>query len=253
MNGEMHQICRIVAAAKNALLQNTEPVFTPAKYEDKIEFLFMPKRKLFAAKAEKVSGIAAWYDRCVRNDLYDVKLLTPVAAEERGVLGFSNTTGSMMVCFFKSGITYFKVNWSFNAKKAWEILYTEHEWKNAPADKPRFEDETEQFLAALIKIKALAEELGCSYFAETFDHAINILTGGEYNNAALMPLPDIPDTRLRIFNAASVADVFGAMGSWNDDPSYIAQKKGLGKKYNNLSDELLKQIRLAILYSINEW
>ena len=43
------------------------------------------------------------------------------------------------------------------------------------------------------------------------------------------------------------------MGSWNDSPPYMAQNKGLEEEYDILSDELLKNIRLAILYSINEW
>jgi len=53
------------------------------------------------------------------------------------------------------------------------------------------------------------------------------------------------------FKAAITADVFGAMGSWNDSPPYMAHEKGLDKEYDLLSGELLKQIRLAILFAIN--
>jgi hypothetical protein len=53
--------------------------------------------------------------------------------------------------------------------------------------------------------------------------------------------------------AASTADVFGAMGSWNDSPPYMADEKGLSSFYNELSDELLKQQRLAIHYAVNQW
>lgn len=56
-----------------------------------------------------------------------------------------------------------------------------------------------------------------------------------------------------MFEAASIADVFGAMGSWNDSPPYMAHKKGLDKEYETLSADLLRNIRLAILYAINEW
>ncbi|MDE6712320.1 MAG: hypothetical protein K2K20_01095, partial [Lachnospiraceae bacterium] len=56
----------------------------------------------------------------------------------------------------------------------------------------------------------------------------------------------------RMFYASSKADVFGAMGSWNDGPPYSAHEKGLDNEYENLSNELLKQIRLAALYAINE-
>lgn len=40
--------------------------------------------------------------------------------------------------------------------------------------------------------------------------------------------------------------------SWDNAPPWYAEEKSLGGKYDQLSDELLKQIRLAILYSINE-
>lgn len=68
-----------------------------------------------------------------------------------------------------------------------------------------------------------------------------------------MPLPEIPEENLHIFEAACTADVFGAMGSWNDSPLYMARKKGMDKEYEYLSSELLKQVRLAALYAVNEW
>ena len=43
------------------------------------------------------------------------------------------------------------------------------------------------------------------------------------------------------------------MGSWNDSPAYMAHKKGLSEEYETLSSVLLKNVRLAILYAINEW
>jgi len=43
------------------------------------------------------------------------------------------------------------------------------------------------------------------------------------------------------------------MGSWNDSPAYMAHEKGMDNEYESLSGELLKQIRLATLYAINEW
>jgi len=33
----------------------------------------------------------------------------------------------------------------------------------------------------------------------------------------------------------------------------MAHQKGLSDEYDALSDELLTQIRLAILYAVNEW
>lgn len=38
-----------------------------------------------------------------------------------------------------------------------------------------------------------------------------------------------------MFEAASIADVFGAMGSWNDSPPIYGSQKGLDKEYETLS------------------
>ena len=101
----------------------------------------------------------------------------------------------------------------------------------------------------------LLSKIACNNFAVVFQKAIDILSGSsdytdtEYN----LPLPEIPEENLHLFEAASTADVFGAMGSWNDSPAYMAHEKGMDNEYESLSGELLKQIRLATLYAINEW
>ena len=64
---------------------------------------------------------------------------------------------------------------------------------------------------------------------------------------------ELPETNKRLFYASDISDVFGAMGSWNDSPPCYAAEKGLESEYKKLSSELLTQIRLALLYSVNEW
>ena len=183
-------------------------------------------------------------------------MLVPIAVNDRNLLGFSNTTESTLVCFFKERVTYFIARWEFDTeKKAWNILYTEYEWIDVPAGKPHFEDESAGFLEILKKIKAFACAIDCDSFAEIFQKAIDILEGtsGHIDTEYGLPLPGLPEKHLRIFEAASAADVFGAMGSWNDSPPGMAHKKNLDKEYEELSNELLKQVRLAIRYAINEW
>ncbi|WP_187422149.1 hypothetical protein [Campylobacter concisus] len=62
--------------------------------------------------------------------------------------------------------------------------------------------------------------------------------------------PLMPKKNLTI---ASLADVFGGMGSWNDDASGMVQYKKRGKEYEELSNELFTQMRKAILFAVNEW
>lgn len=83
--------------------------------------------------------------------------------------------------------------------------------------------------------------------------ARNILDGDEKLPEPKLPMPRIPQKYLPLFYAADTADVFGAMGSWNDSPPYLAHEKGLDTEYEELSARLLKNIRLAVLYAVNEW
>ena len=256
MNGQMYQICRIAAAAKKALKEKTALVYEPVSYENRIEFQFLPQKTLYEGKIYTASSPPDWYDFCAAGELQDVVLTVPLTVSERSMLGFSNTTGSALLCFFKETNTYFAANWTFDSEQnVWNTLYTENERINVPLMKPQFKDESASFLIVLEKIKEFAARIDCMEFAGVFQKAIDILLGtsGFTDAENRLPLPAVPERNLRIFEAASTADVFGAMGSWNDSPPYLAHKKGLGAEYEELSDELLKQTRSAFLYSINEW
>lgn len=52
----------------------------------------------------------------------------------------------------------------------------------------------------------------------------------------------MPKKNLALFAAASLADIFGGMDSWNDDAAGMAQYKKRGKEYEELSNELFTQI-----------
>ena len=118
-------------------------------------------------------------------------------------------------------------------QKMWNILYTEQEWKNPPSEKPHFENNTEAFKDVLIKIKELACRIDCNKFAIVFQKALDILSGSSgYTDIGYnLPLPEIPEENLYLFVAAGIADVFGAMGSWNDSPPYMAHEKGMRNEY----------------------
>lgn len=255
MNGEIYQICCIVASAKRALKEGMNVSYTPSKYANKIEFQFLQK-KLLNIKNIRADNVVDWFDFSLKRGLEDVKLIMPVEVKDRNILGFSNTTQSSIVCFFSNGkVSYFTARWEFDSMyNAWNILYTEHEWKNAPKGKPRFENNTASFKSVLEDIKKLAYTIECDNFAELFKEAAAILDGGDINtDETNFQKLQLPKVNSYIFRAVSTADVFGAMGSWNDCPPYMAHEKGLDKEYDALSSELLKQIRLATLYAINEW
>lgn len=256
MNGQMYQICSIVAAGKKAIQTDSMIQYIPARYE-KVAFSFLPEKKLFRTKKYIAPNVSAWFAYMKKKGLQDIKFLCPVTVKDRQLLGFSNTTESCILCFFKNGKTsYFVADWQFDSeKKCWNTLYSEHEWTNPPPEKPRFENNTDSFRQVLSEIQSFADQIGYKGFAHTFKSAENLLDGSnEYPDEKYgLALPKIPQDHLQIFEAASCADVFGAMGSWNDSPPCTAHEKGLDKEYENLSNELLKNIRLALLYAVNEW
>lgn len=263
MNGEMYQICTIVASAKKAIRDNTPIMYSSAQYVKSITFSFLERD----SKTETVSDVSSWLEYLRSAGVQDFKMLCPHAVQDRSVLGFSNTTQSSILCFFEDGrVTYFTPIWEYEAeikKKlfsqaktgGWHISYTEYEWQNPPSDRPHFENNAEDFRKVLADIRDFADKIECSNFAKVFGKTLDILNGaGEFPDEKYgLELPQMPEENLRLFEAASMADVFGAMGSWNDEPPYMAHEKGLDNEYETLSAELLKNIRLAILYAVNEW
>ena len=103
----------------------------------------------------------------------------------------------------------------------------------------------------------LADKIDFQNFGNIFRKAIDILNGEKVENIRNTfygeTLFKIPKINARLFYSAKISNVFGGMSSWNDSPPYYAHKKGLEIEYDNLSEELLTQIRLALLYSVNEW
>ncbi|QKF60418.1 hypothetical protein [Campylobacter curvus] len=252
MNGQMYQTCAIVTAAKIALKNGGEIDYAPLNYEDETKFLFQD--------GSVARSVSEWFERIRKLGLDDMKFLSPTSVPDRSLLGFSNTTASGIACFFADGAaSYFTPHWEFTRQSSqdgkWLITYTENKWENPPEQKPKFDDNRVEFASILTRIKALAQEIECEHFADIFQKALNALNdddtvAAEYIDKNILALPR---PNLGLFLAADISDVFGAMGSWNDSPPYMAQQKGLGKEYDELSDELLRQNRLALLYAINEW
>lgn len=254
MNGQLYQICCITAATKKALKEETLPSFTPFLHEDRIEFQFLPEKTTLGTIVYTADDVISWYERCLEQGLQDIKMLVPTTVKNRSVLAFSNTTQCSLVCFYKEKVTYFSADWEYDPElKLWNILYLEQEWEDVPSEKPSFENNTESLEAVLIKIKELAHELESGQFALLFQESLDILSGAIDTEEARLSLRELPEANLRLFRAASKADVFGGIGSWNDEAPYKALKAGLANEYETLSSELLTQIRFAILYAINEW
>ena len=118
MNGEMHQICCIVAAGKRAL-QYGEPIqYTPAQYENAITFSCLPGKLFSGTKRCIAPRIETWFEFLQSKGLQDIALACPTDVTDKTILGFSNTTESSVLCFYQSGETsYFAPNWQFDPER----------------------------------------------------------------------------------------------------------------------------------------
>lgn len=269
MKGEVFQICSIVTSAKNALNTKTFIQYEPLSYELSTVFQFVPEAE--GEKGEIIEDVEGWYARCVYNGMEDIKILAPTGVKDRRILGFVNTSQNIMLCFYPNDVIHMWMpRWILDKdKKGWRIIFQEKIWENHPTGKPTYKDNTEAFRQVLEDIGSLARELGFEHWGQVFDRSIKMLEG-DFDYEAYdkeveekfrqmgKTVParkhlDIPGHNKDLFEAASNADVFGGMGSWNDSPAGVASGKGLEKEYNELSDKLFNQIAVAIMYSINQW
>ena len=254
MIGELYQLCRLTTEAKSALFGYSRFEYEPLPYENMPEFLFLENITQCGIMERTAKTAETWYEHLTKKGLRDIKLIVPTGVEDRNVLGFANSLCGCMLCYFKNGeITAFIPRWSFDQSiTKWNILYTEKP-ELLPYKKPYFDDVTDDLREVLIEIEDLAERIGSPGFAKTFAIARAILDGEAPFGSEKLPKPKIPQKLMPLFYAADRADVFGAMGSWNDSPPYMAHEKGLDREYDELSARLLKNIRLAVLYAVNEW
>ena len=248
MNGEILQICNITIATKSALKNRNKIKYSPAQYEKETEFIFLDNQKY------KAKNVDEWFEYCINRGLKDIKFLIPTSVKDRNFLGFINTSQAGLVCFFENNlVTFFTPKWEYKSN-AWYITYTEHKWENPPKEKPKFFDNTEDFKNILRRIATFANKIEFQNFTNIFEKSFDILDRRKIqDNYYEKYFSILPERNARLFYSAGTSDVFGAMGSWNDSPPYYAAEKGLENEYNNLSSELLTQIRLALLYSVNEW
>jgi len=196
-----------------------------------------------------------WMAWCLEFGLKEARLSLPIRVKDRSLLGFSGANANGIVCCFEDFDSIFVPQWKYDSyKNGWRVKYVERLWRGMPRDALNARDNSAEFGSVLVQIRDFASKIGCENFVQTFDNALKMLRGevavGEYYAVSFAALPQ---PSLRAFAAAGIADVFGAMGSWDDEPPSMAQEMGLGGEYDRLSDELLAQKNLAILFAINGW
>ena len=255
MNGEVFNTCIIVASIKQALRSNLELNYKSEKFIKSLVFDYVLGDE--PEKREQAS-INEWFKHALKLGLSDVRYATnlTVSSEERSLQGFSNVSYKSILCIYKDKMSYFVPHWSFKEDKkgwdVWEIVYKEFSLDGMP-EIQKFSDNTLEFKDILTRISKFADEIECENFGDCFRKGLKALNEPEKIEQNILNAPLMPKLNLALFTAASAADVFGGMGSWNDDAAGWAQHKRRGKEYDELSSELFTQMRKATLFAINEW
>ena len=251
MNGERMQISEIVIAARKALYDGGDIAFAPADHVRSVRFVFVPK--LFSTMGDVRHSVDAWFRFCKKRGLQDIKMIIPDETNRMHLLGFANTTLTAIMCFWEKGkVSVFCPTWHYDkANSGWKVVYYESCRKGRMKNMPAYSDQKEEFQQILSEISDFADLIEHRGFANMFANARAVLCGDE-NVACNGILAQLPGEMRGIYHAACKADVFGAMGSWNDSPPCYAHKIGLDKEYDELSARLLNQIRYNLLYAVNE-
>ena len=252
MNGEVFNSCIIVASIKQALKSNLELNYKSEKYIKSLVFDFILGDE--PEKREQAS-INEWFKHALKLGLSDVRYATnlSVTSEERSLQGFSNVSYKSILCIYKNKMSYLVPHWSFEEdKKGWDIVYKEFSLNGMP-EIQKFSDNTLEFKDILTRISKFADEIECENFGDCFREGLKALNEPEKIEQNILNAPLMPKLNLALFNAASAADVFGGMGSWNDDAAGWAKRKKRDKEYDELSAELFTQMHKATLFAINEW
>jgi len=252
MNGEVFNSCIIVASIKQALKSNLELNYKSEKYIKSLVFDYVLGDE--PEKREQAS-INEWFKHALKLGLSDVKFATNLAlsSKERSLQGFSNVSYKSILCIYKDKMSYLVPHWSFEEdKKGWDIVYKEFSLNGMP-EIQKFSDNTLEFKDLLTKIAKFADEIECENFGDCFRKGLKALNEPEKIEQNILNAPLMPKLNLALFTAVSAADVFGGMGSWNDDAAGWAKRKKRGKEYDELSSELFTQMQKATLFAINEW
>ena len=188
----------------------------------------------------------------------------PKIVERRKTLGFSGAFLTIMPAFHANGeMTFWQNMWEYlKEENRWKITTKESAWENGPAEliafpgKPELEALTQSLKAAV----DLCEKIGAPEWKNVFLKSLLILreekydlTGEDIQSYFHKYNGVLPKDNLRIFAASGNAFVFGAMGSWNDAPSGLAEKSGLQKEYDNISEMLLFGCVANLTYAVNNW
>ena len=248
MNGETLLAIKITVAA-NQVLQGKKPIGVYERYIASVGFVFDDGTKTIRTSD-------SWYRYLKENGVLSVKYIANTADVQLPYAGFSNARKDMILCIRKDGIaSVFRPVWEFSkTAQRWDVVCTEYPCEEPDKAAYMYANPKEEFINTLKDIENLADTLGEKFFADIFGKCLNVLTGKKKldkkeENYALTDAWG--DEEKRLWYAATSADVFGGMDSWNDDPRGIAEELSLSDEYKRCSENLYVVMHKTLMYLCN--
>ena len=114
-------------------------------------------------------------------------------------------------------------------------------------------DNSSDYKNVLSELMIFAKKIGYEVFNSFFDTVYKLLDGSLDMSTENIPyfLVGMPPHLINIIGATKQSYVFGGMGWWNDDPRGQAEVMGLKDEYNRLTNELIYNMRKALVYVTN--
>lgn len=251
MNGEVSQVCRIVAAARAALRDGTELKYETVSYEGEASFTFCDRTNSGGMRFH-AKDPADWLNHLKSEGVKTLFMIESLKVHRRTAAILNGSAVTIFVRYNDGCVTRFAPAWSLDdATGKWNTEYTEFVAENAPANDPDFRNEASMTEAGLKDMATLADKMGEEKYAARFRRAIEILNGEMPKLKEGAVVPQIPEDMLKYYLAADYADVFGLTGSWNDEPAAKSKEMGLEKDFATLSDRLFCSVRLMTMYAVN--
>lgn len=184
--------------------------------------------------------------------------------ERRKEIGFLHAFVVIQPVFHANGeMSFWQNMWEYDKEaKRWNIDATERAWENGPKELISFppKDEAQAFLASLHNMMLLCDEIKTPAWKKVFERSQAMLTDADYDlEGENTPkyfhryVGVLPKGNLRLFASAANAFVFGAMGTWNDEPAAMAAEIGKQEEYDKASSDLLFGCVANLTYAVNHW
>lgn len=269
MNTDINRACNLAVSVRTALKAAVPLKYVPEKYDTETVFVMLPRKRVFTVKSMETDSPARWFKYCYNKArLCNFKLIMPDTVPEKpsfcGII-------PKPVCFFEDKTaTVLETRLSPHEKGGVLVRFEEKECADVQPARARYSDNSERLFDAITAMSAFADEMGFNSDSPDMDEGITpekevppesgifrdlITAAGLLDNQPLPDemrfknLPKLSEKRLKIYAAAMLADIFGAGDNALSEAALYNNK---GDKYYPLAAELWENIRLALLYAVNE-